>query len=309
MAVESVESVDSVDSGGPDAGGVPVGGGRTDGPESGLTPDDKGFAGSIWMDMLALIGVFLVANLLGSFFNLLLSRGADADPEFGMFVSYVTAFGITIGFAIWQRIRRGSTKPLLRAGISKAHPLLILWGVVLVIVTSVVLEPLLNLFPAEYIETLQRAIGSGGWAIMTSIVAAPILEEVLFRGIVQESLTEKLGGWRGVVAASAIFGIIHIIPQQVINAFFIALILGFIYIKTRSVVPVILIHAINNAIAFIQMVVFGDEGMMTTRQMINNDVLYWVVYGAFCVVFVIALVNLWSQLRRVPAGRATARRA
>ena len=134
------------------------------------------------------------------------------------------------------------------------------------------------------------------------MVAAPILEEVLFRGILQESLTEKLGGWRGVLAASAIFGIVHVIPQQMVNAFFVGIILGYIYIKTRSLLPVILIHAINNALAFIQIVIFGDQGYVTTREAVNNDTIYWIIYGICCVVFVVALINLHRQLKMVPAG-------
>lgn len=259
---------------------------------------------SIWLDVLALIGVFLVANLIGGLVALIINKWAHADPEFGTFVSYVTAFGLTIAFAVWQWRRRGTSKLRLRFSLKTADPVSILWGLLLVIVTSVVLEPLLNIFPAEYLENLQKNIGTGGWAIMTTIVAAPILEEVLFRGILQQSLTEKLGGWRGVLAASAVFGIVHVIPQQMINAFFIGIILGYIYIKTRSLVPVILIHAINNVIAFIQMIIFGDDEVATIRQMVHNDVIYWIVYGVFCVIFVIAIFNLWQQLRKLPVGEA-----
>ncbi len=261
--------------------------------------------GSVWLDAAALIGVFFVANLIGGLIGVIINKGAHADREFAMFVSYATAFVLTIIFAIWQRMRRGYTKPMLRFSLKKANPALILWGLALVIITSVVIEPLLNLFPMEYLEGLNDAIGTGGWAILTTIIAAPILEEVLFRGLVQQSLTEKLGGWRGVLAAAAIFGIIHIIPQQVINAFFIGLILGYIYIKTQSLLPVILIHAINNAIAFIQMKIFGDEALMTTRQIINNDVVYWIVYGAACAIFVVAAINLWKRLRDIPGSSAT----
>ena len=87
-----------------------------------------------------------------------------------------------------------------------------------------------------------------------------------------------------------------------VNAFFVGIILGYIYIKTRSMLPVILIHAINNALAFIQIVIFGDQGYVTTREAVNNDTIYWIIYGICCVVFVVALINLHRQLKMVPAG-------
>lgn len=274
-------------------------GGNTKGPGNG----GKGIQYSIWLDVLMLIGVFYVAKLIGYLVTVIINKWGYINPEFGGFVAYLTVFGLTIAFAIWQFRRRG-IKLRLRFSLKRANPVSILWGLLLVIVTSVVLEPLLNIFPAEYLENLQNKIGTGGWAIMTTIVAAPILEEVLFRGILQQSLTEKLGGWRGVLAAAAVFGIVHEIPQQMINAFFIGIILGYIYIKTRSLMPVILIHAVNNVIAFIQMIIFDGGDVTTVRQMVHSDVLYWIVYGVFCVIFVIAIVNLWQQLRKLPAGEA-----
>lgn len=273
------------------------------------TPDDAGkvqgrgknASGSIWIDVLALLGGLVISRLVASGVVMILNSNGSLEPEFSMFVLYTITFGLTIVFALWLRWRRTAARPLLRLSLKKTNPALVLWGLILTIVTSVAIEPILNIFPSEYLDKLQDSIGTGGWAIVTSVVAAPILEEVLFRGILQESLTEKLGGWRGVLAASAVFGIVHIIPQQMINAFFIGIILGYIYIKTRSLLPVILIHAINNALAFIQIAVFGDRGHVTTREAVGNDTVYWIIYGICCAVFIVALVNLHRQLKTVPA--------
>ena len=257
--------------------------------------------GSIWIDVLALLGSLVVSRLVASVVIMILNRNNSLIPEFGMFISYVITFGLTIIAALWLRVRHSPTRPLLRLSLKKTTPHLVLWGLILTIVTSVAIEPILDIFPSEYLDSMKNSIGTGGWAIMTSVVAAPILEEVLFRGILQESLTEKLGGWRGVLAASAVFGIVHIIPQQMINAFFIGIILGYIYIKTRSLLSVILIHAINNALAFIQIIVLGDQGYVTTKETVGNDTLYWIIYGICCVIFIVALLNLHKQLKLVPA--------
>lgn len=274
---------------------VPGGTGKADGR-------GKTAQGSIWIDVLALLGSLVVSRFVASAVVIILNRNGSFAPEFSMFILYVITFGLTIIAGLWLKARRSTSRPFLRFSLTKANPFLVLWGLVLTIVTSVAIEPILNIFPSEYLDNIKNSIGTGGWAIITSVVAAPILEEVLFRGILQESLTEKLGGWRGVLAASAIFGIVHVIPQQMVNAFFVGIILGYIYIKTRSLLPVILIHAINNALAFIQIVIFGDQGYVTTREAVNNDTIYWIIYGICCVVFVVALINLHRQLKMVPAG-------
>ena len=258
---------------------------------------------SVWLDMLALIGVFIVANLIGAFVKVVVTKWAGSDPGFGTFVAYMTTFIITIGFALWQQKWRGSSEKssdLTTSGKKEKPtliPLWVIWGVVLVIATSVVIEPIVNIFPSENFDIISKAIGTGGWAILTSVVAAPVCEEFLFRGVVQKSLMANIGQFRGIIAASAIFGLVHFIPQQIVNAFFIGLILGFIYARTKSLIPVILIHAFNNALAFIQMSL-GSGEYMTTRELIGNDTMYWIVYGFCCalLIFMVAALAFTQQL-------------
>ncbi len=271
--------------------------------------------GSLWVDMLAITGVMLAAQFVGAAVKIIVDKMVPAEPELGIFLSYVIAFGITIIFALWLRASRLRTErvflehstvqaanhawkqlkkqsgPLLRFSLKKTSAPLILWGFIMVIATSTVLEPLLLLFPDKYLEFLDAAIGAGGWAVLTTVVCAPILEEILFRGIMQEAITRRYGALRGIVCAAAIFGIIHVLPQQAVNAFFIGLILGYIYFRSGSLVPVIIIHAMNNALAYVMMRVF-PEGTETVRGLIPDDTTYWIVYGVCALIFVIACVNV-----------------
>jgi membrane protease YdiL (CAAX protease family) len=127
------------------------------------------------------------------------------------------------------------------------------------------------------------------------------MEEVLFRGAIQRSLAERFGALRSVLAASAIFALVHIIPQQMVNAFFVGIILGYIYVKTQSLLPVMIIHALNNAMAFVQMKIFGTDSMVTVRELVGNDTTYWIVYGLLGAIFVWAMLKLWRQLKAIPA--------
>ena len=243
-----------------------------------------------WSDMLALLGVFVAATVLCNMLGVLLVRTGSVSEGFSAFVCYGVQFAVTILYALWvRRHRTARGTKLLRFGVRRVDPAVVLWGLVMTIATSLVVEPLVDWMPEGMLELLNRQMGLG--------------EEILFRGIVQDSLTEKLGPLRGILIGACVFGIVHIIPQQVINAFFVGIVLGFIYYRSGSLVPVILIHMINNAISYFSWVLSGER-IVSTRQMIGNDTVYYIVYALACAVFVVALITIVRTLSRDKAGRS-----
>ena len=76
-------------------------------------------------------------------------------------------------------------------------------------------------------------------------------EELLFRGLVQRDLTKALGWKWGVILASLIFAVMHLtwrsIPE-VVFVFFVGLLLGYLYYKTKSLVAPIVSHGTGNVI-------------------------------------------------------------
>lgn len=85
--------------------------------------------------------------------------------------------------------------------------------------------------------------------VLSAVVLAPLVEELLFRGLVQPALTRKLGSeWKAIVLTGLFFGIIHVPLYQTMPALvFFGIVLGYAYAKTRSLTLVILIHAVFNA--------------------------------------------------------------
>lgn len=250
-----------------------------------------------WSDMLALLGVFVVITVIAGLVFPLLVRSGSISEGFSMFLSYTVQFGVTIIYALYiKRLRTGGQK-LLRFGFGKVNPAIILWGLVMLCATTLVIEPLLDLLPSELLDMLNQQMGKGGWMMLTAVAMAPLCEEILFRGILQDSLTRKFGPWRGILIASAIFGVVHIVPQQVINAFFVGIVLGYIYYRTQSLIPVIIIHALNNAISYFTWMI-GGEKLTSTRQLIGNDTLYYIVYGIAWIVFLIAFFTIARTITR-----------
>ncbi len=88
-------------------------------------------------------------------------------------------------------------------------------------------------------------------AFVSICVIAPVFEEVIYRGIILEQLSKKYSPAKAIVTSAVIFGLIHFNLHQSVNAFFIGLIIGFIYIKTNSLLLCIFWHFINNFLVFV----------------------------------------------------------
>ena len=263
-----------------------------------LTTEQFRVAYPSWGDLLTLLGVFIVATVLGSLLTGVLQKIGSVSVGFGAFLGYVIQFSLVIIFGLFQRkIRSPKETRLLKFGLAKLDFVIILWGTIMVLATGVVIEPLLNLFPETYLDRLGNIMAAGGWMMFTSIVIAPIMEEILFRGILQDALMRKYGVFVGILIASAVFGIVHLIPQQVVNAFMIGIVLGYIYYRTGALLPVILIHCINNAISYFTWMLNG-ETLLTTREQMGNDTLYFTVYGIACVLFVIGFVSIAIRISK-----------
>ena len=77
-------------------------------------------------------------------------------------------------------------------------------------------------------------------------VFTPIVEELLFRGLVLDLLSENYGKWISILVSSVIFGFLHIHPVSIFNAFCGGMIYGYIRIRTGSLWPSIILHALWN---------------------------------------------------------------
>lgn len=87
--------------------------------------------------------------------------------------------------------------------------------------------------------------------ILYTCIYSPLLEEVLFRGIILNSFIKKYSSSISLIFSSLVFAIAHLNFIQGINAFFLALILGYIYLKTKSLYLCIALHFFNNILASI----------------------------------------------------------
>ncbi|QDT58641.1 ABC-2 family transporter protein [Stieleria bergensis] len=87
------------------------------------------------------------------------------------------------------------------------------------------------------------------WMIVLLMALLPaVCEELAFRGFVFGGLVRQ-GTLRAIVLSAFMFGISHGVLQQSIPAFVIGLLIGWVSLRTGSILPCLLIHLTNNSMS------------------------------------------------------------
>ena len=228
------------------------------------------------------------------------SLSAELDTARTLMIVYTPSMLLSIaGLLVFRRLRGGRGR-IVRLSWAGFDPSLLLWGVVWMIATEIVIEPLLSLLPE-----IPDTVGRGFFALAVTVVVAPVCEEILCRGIVLESLRAKYGAVWAWVFSSVFFAVIHGHPSSMVNALIIGSILGYICIRSKSIFSSILLHAINNALA-LTAISFG-LGDSTISELIPDRRIYYAVYlaaAAVCAVGLIYLIAGFAAERRAEKAAA-----
>lgn len=127
------------------------------------------------------------------------------------------------------------------------------------------------------------------------VVVAPITEELIFRGVLFQRWAVKWGIRPALIASSIIFGICH---ANVVGLTMFGLVMGLLYIRTRSLLIPMGCHALNNAIAGLALLAPNDnDGAVTT------NLAYFQTYGSIGLIMVSLTLPwlIWFITRNFPA--------
>ena len=72
------------------------------------------------------------------------------------------------------------------------------------------------------------------------------VEEMLCRGVILRSFLRQYGRWPAIVGSALLFGVSHMNIYQCVAGFITGVVLGWLYERTRSLWPCILLHASYN---------------------------------------------------------------
>jgi len=101
------------------------------------------------------------------------------------------------------------------------------------------------------------------WVLgITVVIAAPIAEEIFFRGFVYAGLVEKFGWKKAVFISALFFGAAHMQLVSFIPTFLMGLVLAYIYQRSKSVILSIILHFTVNGFGFMMIYLvktFGEN--------------------------------------------------
>ncbi|MCC7543101.1 CPBP family intramembrane metalloprotease [bacterium] len=203
---------------------------------------------AIWVYFLGRAGI--ISDSLGRLFI--------RDDPFASLMQYLLALvvelAIILGIMCWRKLKPTD----LGLTSFRWHWVFIVIGlyilqITLVIVAFAIIEvisPSVNLDQKQEI----LSFGQAHWAVVASFVAAvaiaPVVEEIIFRGIIFKALQSSFPTWFAVIVSAAGFGWLHGQINVGIYTFLLGLLLTWLYMRSRSLYPGIILHVLNNAVAF-----------------------------------------------------------
>jgi uncharacterized protein len=85
-------------------------------------------------------------------------------------------------------------------------------------------------------------------AILKIAIMAPIIEEMIFRGVIMHGLMRNYSKFTAVFVSALLFALFHLNPWQFPATFVLGIVLGILMLRTRNIYLCILGHAINNGL-------------------------------------------------------------
>jgi uncharacterized protein len=217
------------------------------------------FPYATWGPQLAIGGVFLAlgAGILLGLPAVIIDGPDEGDlsTAANVVVQLATALGfLLVPIAIASRWGESSVGQALgRLGVHRFSPSALKW--MLAAIGAYILFAALYtaIFGSPHQEDIAESFGAVPVQILLIVIAAPVSEEICFRGMLFGGLRTRLPRLAAALISAVIFGGLHAltgvsaVPPLIAFGFVLAL----LYEKTGSIVPGIVLHMLNNSVALI----------------------------------------------------------
>ena len=142
------------------------------------------------------------------------------------------------------------------------------------------------------------------WGYVAIGILAPLAEEVVFRGAILRTLLgimSKKNHWVAIMISAAIFGVVHANLAQFINALLMGLLLGWMYYRTGSLVPGILLHWVNNTMAYVLANIMPQsDGKLIDLFHGDEKTMYYAVGFSLCIM-IPSFIQMIIRLKKAKA--------
>ena len=205
------------------------------------------------INIMIYLGVFLLIQMIISTIAAFIFHGdVNSKPLPVIIISSVSSLLTIILFA-WRK-----WFPLTKTYLQTRPWTTLLWVVVLslgTIIPSEWMQEQLGMEMPEELERLMTQLLSSPAGYVAVGILVPLAEEIVFRGAILRTLLRLLPGnwhWGAILISALIFGAVHGNMVQFVHATLLGLLLGWMYWRTDSIVPGVVLHWVNNSVAYVR---------------------------------------------------------
>lgn len=218
-----------------------------------------------WDALFILVGLHFTESAIGSVLQDFAGRFGLDEPALSALTLLLAS---VVVFTLAMRFTRTGYGALFHAAPSSAAATA---GVLLLPVLALV--PALVMLATGLTDWLLSVAPLSGWeeelfesmaptsvaSVLLVCVLAPVIEEMLFRGLILRGFLARYARWPAIVVSALLFGASHLNIYQCVVGLLIGLPLGWLYERTRSLIPCIALHAAyNTAVTWLE--VRGSTG-------------------------------------------------
>lgn len=132
---------------------------------------------------------------------------------------------------------------------------LLIGAYMIIIFHNLILAGLGYYTQGQEVLKLLDELESPGWFILVGVVLAPVVEETFFRGFLFQGFRARYGWVRGGILSAIIFGAAHLDPAAFIPTSILGLVLAYMYHRSNSIWPGVILHFLVNAFGFCSILV------------------------------------------------------
>ncbi len=196
----------------------------------------------------AFLGLWLAISLAGS----LAIQFSSLDVDLGLIVSLAE---LLLLLPVWWLALRRYRVGWPALGLRRFGGVMLGLGCLLMIF-SYTFNLFYSLFLAFFNLRMQADLSpvfdrlSSPWSFLVGgAIVAPLVEEIFFRGFVFAGLRQRYGWQKAALISSALFALVHLQLAALIPIFILGCIFAYLYQRSGSIWPAVLMHIASNALA------------------------------------------------------------
>jgi len=265
-----------------------------------------------WVSLLAVVATTVVSIILAS--NVIMWIGLSFSSSTGQFAHSITYQILTVFILVPIVLRLPKGKSTFRQylddiGLTRVQPfvrlVLLAFSCYSILALSQVAASFVYRFSeglpitwsfVRQVFDLSGDLPPGSPSLLISVPS--IFEEAGFRGIVLTVFLGKYSERKAIIFSALGFGLIHLlnlasgrepvwVMGQVVWAFILGLFYGYVFVRTRSLLPSMIVHYLGNAF------IGSLTGYMQSRASIEMQALYGVIFSLGIVPT--TLMILWTR--------------